>query len=224
MLQVTEEWVNAFPGAHVGILLMTNVLNPTGHTRLEERKRQVEQEIRSRFAGANRATIRDLPTMKAYRDYYQRFGDTYHVQLQLESVALHGKEIPRSSSLVEAMFLSELENHLLTAGHDNQAIEPPIILDVSKGNERYVRINGQEQTPKAGDMMISDALGVMSCIIHGPDSRTRIKAETTEVLYTAYAPNGVGADAVREHLLDIQANVLLVSLEARVELLTVFGS
>jgi hypothetical protein len=33
-------------------------------------------------------------------------------------VALKGKAIPRQAALVEAMFMAELENLILTAGHD----------------------------------------------------------------------------------------------------------
>ena len=61
--------------------------------------------------------------IQAYAAYYERFNKTYHVQLQLESVALKGKSIPRVSALVEAMFMAELENLLLTAGHDLDVVQ-----------------------------------------------------------------------------------------------------
>ena len=41
-----------------------------------------------------------------------------------------------------------------------------------------------EQQMKPGDMMISDARGVISSIVYGPDQRTRITPETTRVLLT----------------------------------------
>lgn len=45
----------------------------------------------------------------------------------------------------------------------------------------------------------------------GPDRRTRITPETGDVLFAVYAPAGVGENAVRDHLEDIRANVLLVA-------------
>ena len=44
----------------------------------------------------------------AYNACYKGFKKTYHVQLQLESVALKGRSIPRVAALMEAMFMAEL--------------------------------------------------------------------------------------------------------------------
>jgi DNA/RNA-binding domain of Phe-tRNA-synthetase-like protein len=55
------------------------------------------------------------------------------------------------------MFMAELKNLLLIAGHDLEAVLAPVKLDVSDGSERYVQLNGQEQVLKPGDMMIADA-------------------------------------------------------------------
>lgn len=100
----------------------------------------------------------------------------------------------------------------------------PVRLDVSDGSERYVRLNGQEQVLKPGDMMIADAQGVISSVLYGPDRRTRITSDTRKVFFSVYAPAGIGEPAVSQHLQDIRANVLLVAPEAEVELLTVYGT
>ncbi len=164
------------------------------------------------------------PTPQAYHAYFRHFNKTYHVQLRLESVALKGKPIPRVAALVEAMFMAELKNLLLTAGHDLDALHPPDRLDVSNGSERYVMLNGREQVLKPGDMLIADAQGVMSSVICGPDYRTRIKPDTRNVFFTVYTPPGIGEQAVLRHLQDIRANVLLIAPEAEVELLKAYGT
>lgn len=97
-------------------------------------------------------------------------------------------------------------------------------IDVTEGSERYIRLNGQEQKLKPGDMMIADAQGVISSVLYGPDRRTRIRPETRQVLFTVYAPAGIGEQAVFDHLEDIQANVLLVAPAAEVEMLEVYGT
>ena len=222
MLTVSETWKTAFPGAAVGILAMRNVANPDHHPTLASHKAALESDLRSRFSDHDRAALKALPTIQAYNAYYKRFKKTYHVLLQLESVALKGKPIPRVAALVEAMFIAELKNLLLTAGHDLEAIQTPVRLDVSDGSERYVRINGQEQVLKPGDMMIADAKGVISSVLYGPDQRTQITSDTQQVFFTVYAPAGIGEQAVRQHLHDIQANVTLVAPEAEAMLLEVY--
>jgi len=122
------------------------------------------------------------------------------------------------------MFIAELKNLLLTAGHDLQSIQPPIRLAVAKGDERYTMLNGREQVCKAGDMMMADGQGVISSVLHGPDQRTRITADTRQVIFAVYAPPGIGEPAVRQHLQDIQSNVLLIAPNARVEYLEVHAA
>jgi DNA/RNA-binding domain of Phe-tRNA-synthetase-like protein len=222
MFRATETWKAAYPGAAVGILAMHHVVNPKRHTDLDKRKEELEARLRSRFSDYDRVALRALPTLQAYNAYYKRFKKTYHVQHQLESIVFKGQAIPRVAALVEAMFMAELKNLLLTAGHDLEALQMPARIDVATGSERYVRLNGQEQQLKRGDMMIADAQGIMSSVIYGPDRRTQITPETRQVFFTVYAPPGIGKQAVHEHLRDIEANVLLVAPDAAVESLQVF--
>lgn len=224
MFTVSPTWKTTYPGAAVGVLAMRDVANPERHAALDQRKEELEAELRSRFSGYDRAALKALPTIQAYNAYYKQFKKTYHVQLQLESVVLKGKTIPSGAALVEAMFMAELKNLLLTAGHDLESVHMPVGIDVADGSERYVRINGQEQVLKLGDMMITDAQGIMSSVVYGPDRRTQIRPETSQVLFTVYAPSGIGQEAVHEHLRDIQANVLLVAPKAGTTSLQVYGT
>ncbi len=214
MLTVSEAWKSTYPGAAVGMVVMRNVLNPDRDSALDRQREELGSLLRSRFASYDRAALKALPILQAYDVYFRRYKKTYHLQLQLESVAIKGASIPRASAIIEAMFLAELKNLLLTAGHDLEAIEPPLRLDISRGVEQYTLLNGQEQMLKPDDMMIADARGVISSVLYGPDNRTRIRPETKGVFFTVYAPASIGRDAVYKHLEDIQANVLLVAPEA----------
>jgi DNA/RNA-binding domain of Phe-tRNA-synthetase-like protein len=220
MLIASEAWKTAYPGAAVGILELRDVVNPEQHAELDRRKGGLEDAIRARFA--DREALLRLPPIQAYRAYYKRYTKTYHVQLQVESIALKGKSIPHVAALVEAMFMAELKNLLLTAGHDLEAVQQPLTLDIAKGAERYVLLNGQEQVLKAGDMRMADARGVICSVLYGMDQRTRITRATRQVLFVVYAPPGIGAEAVQQHLRDIQSNVELVAPQAKVATLEVY--
>ena len=215
-LLVTEVWRTAYPGASIGILAMRAVANPTGHALLDRRKRELEQQLCSRYSGYDRAALKALAVIRAYTSYYRRFRKTYHVQLQLESVVLKGKPIPSTPALVQAMFMAELKHLLLTSGHDLQEVQLPFQIRVSDGTERFVRINSEEQQLKKGDMFIADAQGILSSVIYGPDQRTRITPDTHQVLFTSYVPKGIDRELVYEHLQDIRDSILLVSPKAEV--------
>ena len=202
---------------------MMNTINPVNHPDLDAKMSAIESEIRNNFSEIGRSAIRNLPAMQAYTTYYRKFKKTYHVQLQIESVAFQNRNLPRISALVSAMFAAELKNHLLTAGHDMSTVQLPIVLDVAKGNESYTGMNGKLQTLSPTDMFISDAKGVMSSIIYGPDNRTPITRYTSEVLFTVYGPQGISAQQMASHLEDIRSFVNLVSPNAHTATLEVIS-
>ena len=223
MFEVTSRWRSTYPEAHAGVLVMRAVSNPIHHPELESQKAALEQELRKQFAGMDRAAIASHPTLRAYAEYYRQFKKTYHIQLQLESIVLKGKSIPSVAALVEAMFMAEMKDMLLTAGHDLDVIQLPLSLDVAMGTEQYTLLRGEQQTLKAGDMMISDQVGVISSIVHGPDQRTQITPGTQNVIFTVYAPPGIHEQHVAQHLQGIKENVLLFAPQAQVELFQIYG-
>jgi DNA/RNA-binding domain of Phe-tRNA-synthetase-like protein len=224
IFQISDTWKSTFPDARAGVLILRGAVNPAQHAELEERKKALEAELRSRFSGQDRQTLDKNPVLQAYATYYRQFKKTYHVQLQLESLLFKDKSIPSVAALVEAMFMSEMKNMLLTAGHDLDTVHVPITLDVAQGTEIYTLLRGVPQSPKAGDMMITDGEGIISNIIYGPDQRTQIRPQTTNAIFTVYAPSGIPEQVIEKHLLDIKDNVQLVAPDAQVELLKVFDA
>jgi len=224
IFHTTETWKAAYPDAHAGVLVMRKVVNPPSHAGLDARKQALEDEIRARFAGKDRADIGAIPIVQAYAAYYARFKKTYHVQLQLESIAFKGKSIPGVAALVEAMFMAEVKDLLLTAGHDLDSLALPVNLAVANGSETYTTLGGKVQALKTGDMYMADGQGVISSIIYGPDERTQIRSQTQNVLFASYAPAGIRVDQVHDHLREIEQNVRLIAPHAETELLEVFGA
>jgi DNA/RNA-binding domain of Phe-tRNA-synthetase-like protein len=217
-----ENWTEAPPGMCTGALAVRGVENPEACAALDERKASLEDGLRQRYAGMDRSGLAALPVLRAYEAYYRGFRKTYHVQLQLESLLFKGKSIPSVSALVEAMFMAELENLLLTAGHDLDQLALPVRVGNARGDETYVMMRGETQTLKPGDVYMSDRVGVISSIIYGPDGRTRITPATQAALFTVYAPPGIGAAAVAHHLERIAEYIRLVSPGAKVDAPIIF--
>ena len=222
MLIISDEVKKVYPEALMGILVMKNVCNPKKHEELDRCKLELENSLRKNFTGLDRADLKNMEPLKTYNDYYKRFKKTYHVLLQLDSIVFKNKSIPKVASLVEVMFMAELKNLLLTAGHDLDAIDLPIKLDVSNGGEKYTQISGQEKELIYNDMMVSDSKGIISSIIYGPDKRTQITPNTQNVLYVVYAPPGIEKSKVFQHLQDIQNYIDIIAPESEIELLKVY--
>ncbi len=230
-LFISDEWKTLYPGATAGVLAMAGAGgNPEpGFAALADR---LEASLRVQFAGFDRPALTALPVLQAYKAYYKRFDKTYHVLLQLESVTLKGQPLPRAAPLVQAMFMAELKNLLLTAGHDPETLQGGpasagrwrgLRLGAATGAERYTTLRGEVQQLKPGDMFISDEGGVISSIIYGPDLRTRLLPDSRGAVYTVYAPPGIGAAAVGSHLEDLRDYIRAAFPQARVEELKVYS-
>ena len=112
--------------------------------------------------------------------------------------------------------MAELESLLLTAGHDLDQINDPIIVDASSGDEVYTLLRGETVSCKTGDMVMVDPQGVFCSIISGQDQRTRITDKPQNVLYAVYVPPGIASDLIEGHLRDLEQNVGLISSEAKI--------
>ena len=222
MLTISKKIKTIYPEASLGILAMKDVSNPQQHERLDQRKLKIENNLREKFAGLTRADLKNMEPVNAYRNYYKKFKKSYHILFQLESIVFKNKSIPKVAALVEAMFMAELKNLLLTAGHDLDTVDLPVKLDAASGTEKYIMLNRQEKELLPGDMFISDSGGIMSSIIYGPDLRTRINPDTQNVLFTVYAPPGVEKSKVLQHLNDIKDYVHIITPDSKVELIKVY--
>jgi DNA/RNA-binding domain of Phe-tRNA-synthetase-like protein len=213
----TADWRTAHPGAVIGLLELSKVDNTRPSSRLDERKRAAETHLRERYRGFTRKDFLSLPVMAAYAEYYKRFGKTYHVLQQVESIVLKGKPLPTVSPLVDANFVAEVETLVLTAGHDVDKLAGAISIDVSRDGEELTQMDGAPKAIRAGDMIMRDAKGICCSILYGQDNRSPISARTSHVLYVSYAPPGVRADTVQAHLSAIEQHVRLTSPDAVTE-------
>jgi DNA/RNA-binding domain of Phe-tRNA-synthetase-like protein len=223
-IMVSKGFQEMFPGASAGALVMRGVSNAASPEALRDHTQAIEDGIRERYAGFQRTDLAELPVIQAYTTYYRRFKKTYHVLLQLESVVMKGRALPRGTALLEAMFGAEIDNLLLTAGHDLSALQGLVQVDVAQGHETYTTLSGESRTLKPGDMFMADMVGVISSVLYGPDARTRLAPTTRDALFAVYAPPGIQSKTVRKHLEDIRDGVLLASPKTQVELLEVFSA
>ena len=199
-ITTTDAWKKAHPGGIIGLLEISGVENSKSAITLDQEKRAIEERLQKYYENYSRDDFLALPVMGAYHHYYRKFGYTYHVLLQLESVALKGKSLPSVSPLVDANFAAELDTLVLTAGHDVAKLEAPVVMDVAQEGDEIVQMNGKQKEVPVGDMLMRDANGVACTILRGQDNRSPISKETTHVLYVSYAPAGVTKEQVQSQL------------------------
>jgi DNA/RNA-binding domain of Phe-tRNA-synthetase-like protein len=222
MLEIfaTLAWHTAHPGAVIGLLELSGITQPQSSPELDQTKRETESRLMQQYQGCTRKDLISHPVMAAYTRYYKRFKKTYHVLLQAESIALINKSLPEICPLVDSAFISEMETFVLTAGHDVSQLEPPILIDVSYEDDEMLQMDGTFKAIRAGDMIMRNAEGISCSILYGQCKRSPITAQTTHVLYVAYAPSGVPQETVRTHLQRVESNIRLFAPNAVLEQLS----
>src|SRR5688572_1876934 len=210
-ISATGDWRNTHLGGMIGLLEVLGVENAQTSSSLDEQKRETEARLREQYKDFTRQDFLALPVMSAYEKYYKRFDKTYHVLLQVESIVLKGKNLLNVLPLVDANFIAEVETFVLTAGHDVTKLHEPVSIDVSREGDQMTQMNGASKVIRARDMVMKDADGISCSIIYGQDNRSPISADTTHVLFVAYAPPGVPAKIVDSQLQKIEENVRLFS-------------
>lgn len=209
-------------GCSIGVLIIQDILNVPSCENLDHIKKDLEESIKAEYGQTDRNALKLIHPMDVYVAYYKKFGYTYHVLPQLESIA-SGKTIPSIMPLIEAMFMAEIKNMILTAGHDMTKIISPLYFKSASGKENYVSLSGKEVLTVPGDFLISDEEGVISSILRGPDKRTSINADTNHVLFTAYAPTGISRESIYRHLSDIESYVKIFSVKSITTLKEIYG-
>jgi DNA/RNA-binding domain of Phe-tRNA-synthetase-like protein len=216
-ISATHEWHATHTGAIIGLLELSGVEKTPSSSQIDQRKRETETRLRERYKGFTRQDFLSLPVMSAYARYYRRFNKTYHVQLQVESIVLKGKDLPTVIPLVDSNFMAEVETFVLTAGHDVGKLLGPILIDVSREREHITQMNGTYKAIREGDMIMRDANGICCSVIYGQDNCSPISPETSCVLYVAYAPTGIPSETVDTQLKKIEDNIRLFCPNAFVE-------
>lgn len=179
-IKITERLKAAYPAGQLATLIVRNAINKNYDERLEREKRALEEFIRVNYQEPDK-----LRRVQEYNNFYRKLEGTFPIEYQLRSI-LAGNQIPAVSCLVEVMFMNELRHCCLTAGHDLEAIQGDLILDLAEGNESYIKINDQEQTIKKGDIILKDQVGIVASVFYGPDSRTKIISISRNIIYMNY--------------------------------------
>jgi DNA/RNA-binding domain of Phe-tRNA-synthetase-like protein len=200
-----------YPTSKFGMITLHNQTNQKKHEDLEEAKRQLEKTIREIYPDP-----KDDPIIQCYHDYYSKWEKTYPIEFQIKSIK-KGRKFPQVSTHVDCMFLAELEDRILTSGHDKDAIQGIPIYDLADDGEEYIKLNGKNQILLKSDVVLRDDEGILASILFGPAKRTSIAPKTLNPVYFAWCPIGIETEEVDNHLSSIQKYLEMVYGEVQVE-------
>lgn len=196
-VNVSNDLADYFPHLKVATMEVRNLENKKLDEALEKEKRRIESDIRD-----NSKDFLESDIIKKYNEFFKKFGKKYPIEYQIKSI-IEGKIFPSQYTVVESMFMAELKNMYLTAGHDLDLVRGNLNTKITKGNEFYANISGKEMKLKTEDIITEDESGIISSVLYGPDRRTIITEKTRNYLFFAYFPYGEADINIRNHFEDI---------------------
>jgi len=224
MLRMEKEVAAKYPTTTFGILRMKGIRIQDPLPEFRQRQNELERVLRERFFGMDKKTMRLLRPFSDYHAYYRKFNKTYHVLHQCESIASGKRSLPGGPPLVQAMFLAEIANRLLTAGYDCSELRGPFTVRLAGDNERFLGMGERACSVPENDILLAMDRIVLGSIICGPDHEHRIRSATADVLFAVYGVPGITAEELHRHLEEIGALVRLLDPAAEIDSLSVVSA
>ena len=215
IITINEKVISRYPSAVFGSLIVKNVVNKKEDLKLNEKKKNFQNDLKNTYKNPN-----DDKILQFYIKYFKKWNKTYPIEYQLKSIH-KGKDLPNVSVLVDSMFYAELQNRILISGHDLDKIIGTMEFDLATGDEQYIKIDGNIQQLKEGDILLHDDKDILANILYGPAKRSTINLKTKNALYLAWCPEGIDEKVVKKHLHDLLSNLVLIygHLDATINIL-----
>jgi len=175
---------------------------------IAEEIERVRRRLTDRYGDMSRKELKKVDALRPYIDYFKKYKKTYHLFLQIESFLHKERGLPFVTPLVSAYFLSEMETGVLASAHDLEKIDGEAALVEASGGETLRLLNGEVRNAPAGDALLVDRSGVLTCVTQGQDVRSTLSPGSRRAAYYVYGPPGVGDDELTAAIAKLQEHLL----------------
>ncbi|MEM2995484.1 MAG: phenylalanine--tRNA ligase beta subunit-related protein [Candidatus Bathyarchaeia archaeon] len=228
-MQVSVAWTSEvsakFPELSICIGTITNVKVAKKNEQIKSLKKSVYEEVKTKYTIE---TLKDNPTVRAYRDFYWRLGiDPTKTRPSGEALlrrVLHGGELPHISTIVDAYNLASMKTIIPISGFDLNRLNPPLQIRYAKTGETFMGIGMNKPLTLTDNMLVlADEKQVLSIYPYRDSDHTKITENTRDVLVVGYGAPGITHEQLREAVETTLSYIKLVS-DGETEMVKVFSS
>ena len=179
-------------------------------------------------SGFQLEVLKDHATVRAYRDLFWSLGiDPTKIRPSGEALlrrVLHGNEIPKISTVVDAYNLASLKTIIPLSGFDLNLVSPPLCIRFSKTHEEFHGIGMTAPVELTERMLVlADTKRIVCIYPHRDADATKITAETKNVLVIGYGAPNISQSQLRDAV-EKALNFIIQTSEGRIETVSVFSS
>lgn len=199
-LKVARELKARFPG----LLALTAHIEGVKVERSDERLRkfveQISEETRKQY---NLESLKDVPVLRAYRDFFWKVGiDPTKVRPAAEALIrriLLGKPIPIINNLVDAYNLASIKTCIALAAFDRDLLKGELLMRPAGRGDRFLGIGMQEPKELAGgEIVVADDEKLVAIYPYRDAEQTKISSSTGNVLLLICGVPGIRWDILAE--------------------------
>lgn len=192
-LTVSEAYKTRYPGVGFGLTLITGCKPVTDQQAYDHYKRKLLRKMRKR------ETLAEITArINTYDSFFQSFGFECPLPKHLKRTVNSG--FPQYNLMVDAHFMAEMCAGILVAVTDYDRFDGKLTLDVAKAGEISKGMGQRDFVTKEGEIVLRDEKDIVCILCQGADDKTRVKEETRNVFFYAYAVPGIDSGHLKDGL------------------------
>ncbi len=189
----SESYEAKYPGIAFGLTLISGCTNPENPPGFDQYKRKRLRKMRKR------ETLAEITErIETYDRFFKGFGFPCPLTGHLKRTINSG--FPRYNLMVDAHFMAEMCAGILVAVTDFDRIDGKMMLDVAQGGEICIGMGDREFVCKEDEIVFRDEKDIICVLCQGADEKTRVKDDTSNVLFYAYAVPGIDREFLHNGL------------------------
>jgi len=196
-LEISVLWspqvTSRFPDLAICIGIIKGIHAEKENEQISRLREELYEEVRAKY---DIVTLKDDPTVRAYRDLYWRLGiDPTKTRPSGESLlrrVLHGNELPNISTVVDAYNLASMKTIISISGFDVDLLVPPFEVRFAEDLETFTGIGMETPITLTSRMLILADKRRILCIYPYRDSdNTKIIMNTQNAAIVGYGAPGI---------------------------------
>ena len=197
-MEIEKTLQDKYPGLRVLEFVMQVVIRKHS-TELEAFKKSKQEEIRKSVSLLD--AIKDLPVIRAYRDFYWNVGidptKTRPAGEALLRKIIGGRDLPSINTLVDSYNLASAETMISIAAFDHAKVDPRrLLMRIAAKGETFVGIGMDSAMILNGVQVVIDDLSQKKLIAVYPyrdADESKVTEETTSVLFMMCGVPGISS-------------------------------
>ena len=228
-MQIHVNWdsqvLAKFPKLSIRIGIINSVNVEKENKQIQKLRKAVYAEVRAKY---NIETLKDNPKVRIYRDFYWSLNiDPTKTRPSGEALlrrVLHGDELPRISTVVDAYNLASMKTIIPISGFDKDRLSPPFQIRFARNGEAFTGIGMSKPLTLTDKMLVLADERQVLCIYPYRDSDyTKITKQTRNVLMVGYGAPGITENQLSEAV-ETTLSYIKIASNGETKMIKIFNS